>query len=101
MLAMLIRAYRLIPFRPKCRCNHADGRSCSRRTLDLALAGGATLGIVAAAAAGCGNTSGGGSSPCMPNDPNNPNACQSAPPPPPANSDSFHVGSHTVSWKAL
>jgi hypothetical protein len=34
----LVRAYRLLPWRPRCRCNHPDG-SCSERGLVMARAG--------------------------------------------------------------
>lgn len=70
MKITMIRLYRMIPFRPKCQCGHPE--SCSEFGLALAKAG-ATLGLLATVALSCNSAA---SNPCMPNDPNNPNACQ-------------------------
>jgi hypothetical protein len=49
----LIRAYRLLPWRPKCRCSHPDGKSCSEWGIAAAAAG-TPLVILLSVALACG-----------------------------------------------
>jgi len=105
-----IRLYQLwSDGRDRCGCNHADGRSCSQRTLDAVRAGATTSVVAVLLAASSCDTSGGGSGgnqPCIPynQDPNNPDVCTSGPdgpPPPPAQSDSKITRHSNGEWRVL